>query len=67
MRTRRKKDISPARPRKRSGAKKVGTWWKSLSPNKVKEALDAVYALEDSRLDPVLAVMQWESLGKKKW
>ena len=33
----------------------------------VREALDAVYSREDSRVDDVLARMQWASLPREKW
>ena len=33
----------------------------------VREALDAVYSREDSRVDDVLAKMQWASLPREKW
>jgi metal-responsive CopG/Arc/MetJ family transcriptional regulator len=33
----------------------------------VKEALDAIYAVEDSRLDPVLVTLQAVSLPREEW
>ena len=33
----------------------------------VREGLDAVYSREDSRVDDVLAKMQWASLRREKW
>jgi metal-responsive CopG/Arc/MetJ family transcriptional regulator len=33
----------------------------------VKEALDAIYATEDSSLDPVIARMQSLSIGPEEW
>jgi hypothetical protein len=33
----------------------------------VKEALDAIYATEDSSLDPVIARIQSLSIGRKEW
>ena len=35
--------------------------------DRVREALDAVYSREDSRVDDVLARMQWASLPGEKW
>ena len=31
------------------------------------EALNRVYDSESSQLDPVVAAMQWTSLGREKW
>ena len=33
----------------------------------VKEALDAIYATEDSSLDPVIARIQSLSIGREEW
>ena len=33
----------------------------------IKEALDEVYGTEPSELDPVLARLQSEALGREKW
>jgi hypothetical protein len=33
----------------------------------VREALDAIYSQESSRLDETLAHMQWASLPKEDW
>ena len=35
--------------------------------DRVREALDAVYSREDSRVDDVLSKMQWASLPRGKW
>ncbi len=35
--------------------------------NRVREALDEVYSQESSRLDEILAHMQWASLPKEDW
>ena len=35
--------------------------------DKVREALDTVYARESSRVDEALAEMQWASLSKEDW
>jgi metal-responsive CopG/Arc/MetJ family transcriptional regulator len=36
-------------------------------PKRIKEALDAVYSKEPSKLDPVTAQMQATALGREKW
>ena len=45
----------------------VKLFLKSRPSQGVKEALDAVYRSEDSRLDPVLAAMQDASLELEEW
>jgi metal-responsive CopG/Arc/MetJ family transcriptional regulator len=35
--------------------------------DRVREALDAIYRQEASRLDATLAQMQWASLPKEEW
>jgi hypothetical protein len=64
---RRKKRISGPVRRKPTATKAVGTWWASLPPAKIKEALDALYATEDSSVDPVMARMQSMTIGSEDW
>lgn len=45
----------------------VASYLKTLRARNIKKALDAVYAIEDSALDPGLAGMQSEALGREKW
>jgi metal-responsive CopG/Arc/MetJ family transcriptional regulator len=33
----------------------------------IKKALDEVYSAEPSEVDPTLARLQWEALGKEEW
>jgi len=67
MPTRRKKRISRRDRRRRSAGKVVGTDWKSLPPDKIKEALDAIYATEGSRLDPLIERMMATALALEDW
>jgi antitoxin MazE6 len=53
--------------RSRLYAMAVDTYLKSYRASRIKEALDAVYAREDSALDPVLDRMQNETLGPEDW
>ena len=48
-------------------AKAVATFVKSHKSTRVKETLDAIYATEDSRLDPALMALQALSLPKEEW
>jgi len=36
-------------------------------PKRIKEALDEVYSTESSELDPVIARLQSEALGREDW
>lgn len=45
----------------------VASYLKSLRARNIKKALDAVYATEDSVVDPALARLQSEALGREKW
>jgi metal-responsive CopG/Arc/MetJ family transcriptional regulator len=45
----------------------VASYLKSQRARNVKEALDSVYASEDSSLDPALARLQSEALNREKW
>jgi antitoxin MazE6 len=45
----------------------VASYLKSLRARNVKKALDAVYATEDSALDPGLARLQSEALDREEW
>ncbi len=40
---------------------------KALSGKQIMEALNAVYATEDSSLDPVMARIQSLSIGREEW
>ncbi len=53
--------------RSRSYAQAVEAYLKAQQAKGVKEALDAVYAAEDSSLDPVIARMQSLSIGREQW
>ncbi|HEV3277889.1 MAG TPA: hypothetical protein VG860_13810 [Terriglobia bacterium] len=48
-------------------SKAVDAFVKANRAKGVKEALDAVYATEDSSLDPVLMAMQLTSLEREDW
>jgi metal-responsive CopG/Arc/MetJ family transcriptional regulator len=45
----------------------VASYLKSQRARDVKEALDFVYASEDSTLHPALARLQSEALDREKW
>lgn len=45
----------------------VASYLKSQRARNIKRALDAIYAAEDSGLDPVLARLQSEAVGREKW
>lgn len=45
----------------------VASYLKSQRARNVREALDSVYASEDSALDPALAHLQGEVLDREKW
>jgi len=45
----------------------VDAYLKSQQPGSIKKALDAVYANEDSTLNPVLDHLQSEALGREDW
>ena len=53
--------------RSRFYAKAVAAYLKSQGDKSIKEALDAVYATEDSFLDPVIARIQSLSIGREEW
>jgi metal-responsive CopG/Arc/MetJ family transcriptional regulator len=53
--------------RSRFYAKAVAAYLKAQEARGVKEALDAIYAIEDSSLDPVIARMQSLSIGREEW
>jgi metal-responsive CopG/Arc/MetJ family transcriptional regulator len=48
-------------------AKAVAEFVEARSAEEVTAALDEVYAVEDSRLDPVLRTIQYASLPKEEW
>ena len=45
----------------------IAFFLKALRARKFKKALNAVYAGEDSALDPVLARLQREAVGQEEW
>jgi hypothetical protein len=53
--------------RSRFYARAVEAYLKTQQAKGVKEALDAVYATEDSSLDPVIARIQSLSIGREEW
>jgi len=53
--------------RSRFYAQAVAAYLKSQSDKRVTEALNAVYATEDSSLDPVMARIQSLSIGREEW
>jgi len=53
--------------RSRFYARAVEAYLKTQQAKGVKEALDAIYATEDSSLDPVIARMQSLSIGREEW
>jgi metal-responsive CopG/Arc/MetJ family transcriptional regulator len=48
-------------------AKAIAAFLEHQRATGVKEALDAIYAVEDSRLDPVLVGLQALSLPTEEW
>jgi len=53
--------------RSRFYAMAVDAYLKSQRASRVKKALDAIYATEDSSLDPVLDGLQIEGLSQEDW
>jgi metal-responsive CopG/Arc/MetJ family transcriptional regulator len=53
--------------RSRFYARAVEAYLKTQRAKGTKEALDAIYASEDSSLDPVIARMQSLSIGREEW
>jgi antitoxin MazE6 len=53
--------------RSRLYAKAVQEYLERRRSEGIKEALDEVYSTESSELDPVLARLQWEALGREDW
>jgi len=53
--------------RSRFYARAVEAYLKTQQAKGVKEALDAIYATEDSSLDPGLAAAAYHILSKEKW
>jgi metal-responsive CopG/Arc/MetJ family transcriptional regulator len=53
--------------RSRYYAKALASYLKSQPDKGIKEALDAVYSTEPSELDPVIAHLQAEALGREDW
>ena len=57
----------PGMSRSEFYAKEVAMFVKSHKSTRVKETLDAIYATEDSRLDPALMALQALALPKEEW
>jgi len=53
--------------RSRFYSKAVAAYLKSQSDRQVTEALNTVYATEDSSLDPVIERMQSLAIGREEW
>jgi len=53
--------------RSRFYSKAVAAYLRSQSDKRITEALNAVYATEDSSLDPDIARMQSFSIGREEW
>ena len=53
--------------RSRFYAQAVEAYLKAQSGKRITEALNAVYATEDSSLDPVMARIQSLSIGREEW
>jgi metal-responsive CopG/Arc/MetJ family transcriptional regulator len=54
-------------PRSQLYAKALEAYIRSQKSKGVREALDEVYATEPSELDPVIARMQSEAIGREEW
>jgi metal-responsive CopG/Arc/MetJ family transcriptional regulator len=54
-------------PRSQLYAKALEEYLQRLRSKGIKEALDEVYRTEPSELDPVLAHLQSEALGREEW
>ena len=48
-------------------AKAVEAFIEKLNRKRIKETLNEVYGSQDSKLDPVLAQMQFTSLPEEEW
>jgi len=53
--------------RSRLYAEAIARFLKSRQRKGIKETLDAVYATEDSKLDPVIATLQSKVLSREDW
>jgi metal-responsive CopG/Arc/MetJ family transcriptional regulator len=53
--------------RSRFYAQAVEAYLKAQSGKRITEALNAVYATEDSSLDPTMARIQSSSIGREEW
>jgi metal-responsive CopG/Arc/MetJ family transcriptional regulator len=54
-------------PRSQLYAKALEEYLQRLRSKGIREALDEVYRTEPSELDPVLAHLQSEALGREEW
>ena len=54
-------------PRSRLYAKALEAYIQTQKSKGIKEALDEVYRTESSELDPVMARLQSEAIGREEW
>ena len=54
-------------PRSRLYAKALEAYIQSQKSKGIKEALDEVYKTESSDLDPIMARLQSEAIGREEW
>ena len=54
-------------PRSRLYAKALEAYIQTQKSKGIKEALDEVYRTESSELDPVMARLQSEAIGREDW
>jgi metal-responsive CopG/Arc/MetJ family transcriptional regulator len=54
-------------PRSRLYAKALEAYIQSQKSKGIKEALDEVYKTESSDLDPIMARLQSEAIGREDW
>ncbi len=54
-------------PRSQLYAKALEAYLQRQRSKGIKEALDEVYSTESSELDPVIARLQGEALGREEW
>jgi metal-responsive CopG/Arc/MetJ family transcriptional regulator len=54
-------------PRSQLYAKALKEYVERKRSKRIREALDEVYSTESSELDPVIARLQGEALGREEW
>ncbi len=54
-------------PRSQLYAKALKEYVERQRSKRIREALDEVYSTESSELDPVIARLQGEALGREEW